>query len=160
MDHNSEHPVDDTQVLRLTTALSVASRTLLLAAFALGALQCSVAPPGPDNEQALADIAAHRAGTEEVVSGTVLSVFPESRGPSGVHERFLVDVRAGASRIPLYVTDNISVGQLAPLRPGDQVTVKGELAYNDRGPLLHWTHRDPRFRHAPGFVEVGGQLYE
>lgn len=117
-------------------------------------------PAQPDNARALGDIAAHRARVEEVVEGTVVRVLPNSHGPSGTHERFVVDVRAGGFRMPLYVTDNISVGQSPPLRVGDRVIVKGELAFNDAGPLLHWTHRDPRMRHAPGFVEVGGHVYE
>lgn len=133
-------------------------RLAVLLALALSS--CSIAPPPPDNARALDDIASHRSGAEEVVSGTVLQVLPPSSGPSGVHERFIVDVRSATAKRALYVTDNISVGQLAPLHEGDRVTVKGELAFNDVGPLLHWTHRDPRMRHPPGFVEVGGRLYE
>ncbi len=135
-------------------------RTLAAAVLSLALMRCSLAPPPPDNQRALADIAAHRYGTEEVVSGTVLRVLPNSPGPSGLHERFVVDVRAGNADVPLYVTDNISVGQEAPLHAGLLVTVKGELAFNDLGPLLHWTHRDPSMRHPPGFVEVGGHVYE
>ena len=121
---------------------------------------CSTAVPASDNTRLLTDIAAHSAGSEEVVEGTVLRMLPNSSGPSGVHERFIVDVRAKDSYVPLYVTDNVTVGQAPPLHVGDQVIVKGELAFNERGPLLHYTHRDPRMRHAPGFVEVGGHIYE
>jgi hypothetical protein len=121
---------------------------------------CSTAPPPADNGRVFTDITAHRSGAEEVVEGTVLRVLPNSNGPSGVHERFIVDVRASDADMPLYVTDNISVGQAPPVRVGDHVLVKGELAFNDSGPLLHYTHRDPRLRHAPGFVEVGGHVYE
>src|SRR5262252_3833484 len=115
-------------------------------AVAVGA--CSAPHGQPDNQQALTDIKMHHAGAEEIVSGTVVRVLPPSHGPSGVHERFIVDVGSATSHFPLYVTDNISIAKAAPIRPGDAVTVKGELAFNDRGPLLHWTHRDPRFRHA------------
>lgn len=133
---------------------------LAVLATTLGVLSCSLAPPPADNRRALSDIAAHNSGQEEVVSGTVLRVLPVHFGPSGVHERFIVSVEAGGTSMPLYVTDNISVGQLAPLHSGDRVTVKGELVFNDLGPLLHWTHRDPRMRHAPGFVMVNGHVYE
>jgi hypothetical protein len=123
-------------------------------------IACSTAPPPADNARAMSDIAARNSGSEEVVTGTVVQLLPNSHGPSGIHERFIVDVRTNDSSIPLYVTDNISVGQLAPLHIGDRVIVKGQLAFNDHGPLLHWTHRDPRMRHPPGFVEVGGHIYE
>jgi len=137
-------------------------KCLLTLALTLSAtlVACSTAPPSADNSRVLTDIAAHRAGSEEVVEGTVVRVLPNSNGPSGLHERFIVDVRANESNVPLYVTDNISVGQAPTLHVGDRVVVKGELAFNERGPLLHYTHRDPRLRHAPGFVEVGGHVYE
>lgn len=160
MNHNSEHAVDGAGPARCAAWPAVASRTLRAGALALVLAGCSTALPAADNERALADIASHRSGAEEVVTGQVVRVLPNSHGPAGVHERFVVDVVAGASHLPLYVTDNISIAQAAPLRPGDLVTVKGELAYNDIGPLLHWTHRDPRMRHPPGFVEVGGHVYE
>jgi hypothetical protein len=130
------------------------------AVIGLALAACSLAPPPANNQRALDDIAARRSGAEEVVSGTVLRVLPIHAGPSGVHERFIVAVNAGGSSLPLYVADNISIGQLAPLHAGDRVTVKGALAFDDFGPLLHWTHRDPRMRHVPGFVMVGGHVYE
>lgn len=154
MNHNAELTVD-----RDVRHRRAAFCALIIAALcALPA--CSTAAPQADNARALADISARRAGTEEVVEGTVIRVLPNSNGPSGLHERFVVDVRGGSASIPLYVTDNISVAAAAPLRGGDHVIVKGELAFNEYGPLLHWTHRDPRMRHAPGFVEVGGRIYE
>ena len=132
----------------------------LACAAMLAMISCSTTPPQADNARAIADINAHRTGNEEVVEGDIIRVLPVSQGPSGTHERFVVDVRAATTDVPLYVTDNISVATTAPLHRGDHVVVKGELAFNDYGPLLHWTHRDPRMRHAPGFVEVGGHLYE
>jgi len=120
---------------------------------------CSLVPHA-DNAGALADIARHDDGVEIVVEGPVLRVFPASTGPSGVHERFVMQVASAGASVPLFVADNISIAAAAPLRIGDIVLVKGELAFNDMGPVLHWTHRDPRFRHQPGFVEVGGRIYE
>ena len=138
------------------------SRRVAAICMALALLSCSSASPSADNARLMTDIDAHRSGSEEIVEGTVMRVLPNSHGPSGLHERFVVAVRDSSGRVVyrLYVTDNISVGEPAPLRQGDHVLVKGELAFNDYGALLHWTHRDPRLRHAPGFVEVGGRRYE
>lgn len=169
MNHNSEQAVDNAAKRLYSSGRDhgdshhhgrAALGTWILAAICAASSACSTAPAQADNGRALADISAHRAGSEETVEGNVISVLPNSHGPSGLHERFVVDVRGGTTSIPLYVTDNISVGAVAPLRRGDHVIVKGELAFNDYGPLLHWTHRDPRMRHAPGFVEVGGHIYE
>ena len=132
-------------------ALGLVVATLLAA--------CSLVPR-PDNAAALAEIARHDDGAEIVIQGPVLRVFPASSGPSGVHERFVVQVTSASASVPLFVADNISIAAAPPLHVGDVIMVKGELAFNDMGPVLHWTHRDPRFRHQPGFVEVDGRIYE
>ncbi len=42
-----------------------------------------------------------------------------------------------------------------PLHHGGIEYVEGE-----RGPLVHWTHRDPRGRHAAGWLRHNGKYYE
>ncbi len=43
---------------------------------------------------------------------------------------------------------------------GDRVTVKGEYEWNERGGLIHWTHRDPRSAHEDGWIEHANVRYE
>ena len=132
---------------------------VLLACMCVGA--CAGASTTPDNAGALRDIAARRSGSEVVIQGPVTDVFAVQSGPSGRHEVFMVALRNDGQSVPVLVADNISIAQAAPLRRGDSVVVKGELAFNGLGPpIIHWTHRDPRLRHAPGFVRVGGKVYE
>ncbi|MDQ6780241.1 MAG: DUF3465 domain-containing protein [Candidatus Eremiobacteraeota bacterium] len=120
---------------------------------------CSAGKP-PDNGAALRDIESGRSGAEVTVSGRVARVLPTVAGPHGAHERFLLDVAESGRVQRIFVADNVSIAALAPIHPGDRVVVRGELAFNARGPVIHWTHRDPRLRHMPGFIEVGGQRYE
>ena len=83
--------------------------------------------------------------------------FFTSRHTHRTHEQF--DVRADdGSRFR--VVDNVTIAPRVPARPGDRVTVQGELVH-DRGrpPLVHWTHHDPRGRHPDGFVALGGRVY-
>jgi len=138
---------------------SAGSRKFIVVVLVLAALGCA-GSQRPDNGAALRDIADRRAGKEVVVEGTVTSVMPSAEGPSGVHERFILLIAQPGQRVPVFVADNISIASAAPIRRGDDVIVKGELAFNDFGPVIHWTHRDPRFRHAPGFISVGGKVYE
>ncbi|PZR63589.1 MAG: hypothetical protein DLM53_02090 [Candidatus Eremiobacter antarcticus] len=128
-------------------------------ALVLQTLACSNAT-NPDNAAALRDIAAGQAGRQVVVEGTVTRVMPTAAGPSGVHERFILLISQPGRRVPVFVADNISIASAAPIHRGDHVIVKGELAFNGSGPVIHWTHRDPRFRHPPGFISVGGKIYE
>lgn len=157
LDHNAEHQVDTRSVTQLTR---LRAAVCCIAFCALMLSGCSLAPPKADNASALREIARHDDGAELVVEGRVLRVLPTAAGPSGAHERFILQVASGPTALPLFVADNVSIAAAAPLRPGDLVIVKGELAFNDLGPVLHWTHRDPRLRHQPGFVEVGGHVYE
>ena len=61
---------------------------------------------------------------------------------------------------PNLVADNISIARAAPVRAGDDVTVRGELAIDPSGPVIHWTHHDTRGRHESGFVRLNGVLYD
>jgi len=92
-------------------------------------------------------------------TGTVTTppTFFSSRRSHRTHEQF--DVRADdGSRFR--VIDNVSLAPRVPARPGDRVTVQGELIHpRGQPPIVHWTHHDPGRRHVDGFVELGGRIY-
>ena len=69
------------------------------------------------------------------------------------HQKFLVR----AAGFSLLVAHNLDLAARAPVQPGDTVRIRGEYVWNEQGGVLHWTHRDPRGRHAAGFIEVRGQ---
>jgi hypothetical protein len=74
-----------------------------------------------------------------------------------VHEAF--DVRADDGH-RLEIVDNVSLAPRVPVAPGDRIQVQGELVPGaTRGPLVHWTHHDPRHHHVDGFIELRGRLY-
>jgi hypothetical protein len=132
--------------------ISIAAACVLLVA-------CTAADK-PDNAAALADIRAGTSGDEVVVAGTVTRTYSEASGASGTHERFEIRIDAAGQAQDIFVADNVTVGETAPLKPGDSVIVKGVLAIDPSGPVIHWTHHDPRLRHPAGFVEVGGRIYD
>mgnify|MGYP001449195028 CR=1 FL=1 len=112
------------------------------------------------NGRALDDIAAGRSGDEVIVEGRVARVLHPEYGPSGEHERFVVTVSDGLHSADVLVAHNVGISPYVPLRRGDDVVVKGVLAIDFGGPVIHWTHHDPRFRHASGFIQVHGHMYE
>jgi hypothetical protein len=132
---------------------------LLALAVAVGLAACAAADR-PDNAAAFAAIHAGESGREVVVTGIVAGVDGELAGASGAHERFTVRVTDGSAMQTILVADNISIGESAPLAVGDDVIVKGVLEIDPSGPVIHWTHHDPEFRHESGFVEVGGKKYD
>ena len=135
------------------------SRVALMAVV-MSFVACTAKIDQPDNAAALDDIRSGRSGIEVVVQGTVLQILP--LGPSvvsGQHERFVIAVRDGSEQ-DILVAHNVSIAPAVPVHRGEQVIVRGELAVDPSGPVIHWTHHDPRFRHPPGFVELNGRFYE
>lgn len=102
--------------------------------------------------------AIHDRRSDVVVEaeGVVAKVLPDDT-EGDRHQRFLVDL-PGSERV--LIAHNIDLATRAPLRAGDPVRFKGEFEWNDRGGVVHWTHRDPNGRHAHGWIEIAGRRYE
>jgi hypothetical protein len=74
------------------------------------------------------------------------------------HQRFIIRLASGQT---VLVVHNIDIApRVANLAVGDRVTIAGEYEWNDRGGLIHWTHRDPRSSHADGWIEHNRVRYE
>lgn len=74
------------------------------------------------------------------------------------HQRFLVHLSSGRT---ILIAHNIDLApRVAPLAPGDAVAFSGEFAWNAKGGVVHWTHRDPAGRHPAGWIEHDGQLFQ
>jgi Protein of unknown function (DUF3465) len=142
----------------MRAVLAGASAALQLAAATM--CGCALNGGAADNAAALAAIAHARSGAEVTVEGLVVRVLDTSGGPQGAHARFIVAVRDEGAEQDVMVADNISIGRAAPVHRGDDVTVRGELALDASGPVIHWTHHDPRGRHESGFVRLNGIVYE
>lgn len=142
-------------------AIPAASLAALLSASIAGLLAaCSGSATHPNNAAALTDIQARRSGDEVVVEGMVTRVYRPSSGDSGIHEHFDIRIASGVAEQDIAVADNITIGAPAPVQRGDDVIVKGVLEIDPSGPIIHWTHHDPQFRHPGGFVIVHGNMYD
>ncbi len=72
------------------------------------------------------------------------------------HEAF--DARTAAGSVE--IVDNVDIAPRIAVRPGDGIDVRGEMVHDPgRLPVVHWTHRDPAGRHAPGFIRFQGRVY-
>lgn len=82
--------------------------------------------------------------------------FFYGRASHAEHESFTVRSAAG----PVEVVDNVDIAPPLPVRRGDRVEVAGEMVHDPgRLPIVHWTHHDPRGRHAGGFIRWQGRIY-
>lgn len=101
-----------------------------------------------DNQQSNIQVRAH---------GIVQKVLPDDRSGSR-HQRFLL--RVGSSQT-LLIAHNIDLApRIESLREGDTVAFFGEYEWNNKGGVIHWTHRDPQGRHPDGWLEHRGRRYE
>jgi hypothetical protein len=97
------------------------------------------------------------SGTSMRVTGRVERLLPDDNDGSR-HQRFIIRVDPG---ITLLIAHNIDLApRLEGLASGDAVEVYGEYEWNDRGGLLHWTHKDPGGRHVAGYIEWRGRRYQ
>ncbi|MFP6584167.1 MAG: DUF3465 domain-containing protein [Candidatus Hydrogenedentota bacterium] len=74
------------------------------------------------------------------------------------HQRFLLRTGTGLS---LLIAHNIDLAPRIPdIKVGDTVEFYGEYEYNGKGGVVHWTHHDPRGRHAVGWLHHNGKTYQ
>ena len=95
---------------------------------------------------------------EVTAEGVVTSVLTDESGPSGMHQRFIIRLAEGSQTV--LVDNNVTIGQRAPVAPGDDVVVHGEYVWNDQGGLIHFTHHDPAPAHEGGWIELHGMRYQ
>jgi hypothetical protein len=72
------------------------------------------------------------------------------------HERFLVRIEG----VSVLVAHNLDRAPRVPLEAGDSVQLRGEYEWNEKGGVIHWTHRDPDGRHDAGWIRHEGRLYQ
>ena len=103
------------------------------------------------------DFAERRSNVEVTVDATVTRLLTDDTGPSGTHQRFIVQV-SGATQT-LLIDNNVDIGRRVPVAVGDAVTIHGEYVWNAEGGLVHFTHHDPQRTHEDGWIELKGVRY-
>lgn len=92
--------------------------------------------------------------------GEVVKILPDdldTSDGSSQHQRFLLRLPTGDT---VLVAHNIDLAPRVPVREGDVVRIKGEYEWTEKGGVVHWTHKDPRGRHAEGWIELAGKKYQ
>ena len=98
-----------------------------------------------------------RSGIQVTGQGVVTQSLPDDNRGSR-HQRFVLTLANGQT---ILVAHNIDLApRIAGLRPGDRVVFHGEYEWNPQGGVVHWTHHDPKGRHAAGWLEFEGKVYQ
>lgn len=75
------------------------------------------------------------------------------------HQKFLISID-GYPQITVLVAHNIDLAKRVDnITPNTPIRFYGEYIYNDKGGVLHWTHKDPTARHQDGWLEYNGRKY-
>ena len=114
--------------------------------------------PAAAGDAALAQAFAAEAHDVEVQGeGIVVRVLSDDEDGNR-HQRFILRLASGQT---LLVAHNIDVApRVEGLRPGDTVAFRGVYEWSAEGGTVHWTHRDPDGRHAPGWLRHDGNQYD
>jgi hypothetical protein len=138
--------------------LTVAAVALLQGGVRDRDLTKSAGPPGEVvSSTALAEAAsAHAHGVEVDGHGVVSRVLADDESGSR-HQRFLVRVKGGPT---VLVAHNIDLAPRVSVHEGDLVSFRGEYEWNEKGGVVHWTHRDPRGQHERGWIEHNGRVVD
>ena len=167
----------------VVTPRSQSARLVSLAVLALAVLafavlrhpQSPVSMPAPGSTAAQGTVETSAPRTRDAPGDAAIAeafrrresgVWVES---SGVIERLLADDREGsphqrflmrlADGRTLLVAHNLDLAPRVPVHPGDRIRFRGEYAWNDRGGVIHWTHRDVRGGGPGGWIELRGRTY-
>jgi hypothetical protein len=110
------------------------------------------------SDDAIGRAFANRASDIQVNGeGAVIRILPDDLNGSR-HQRFIVELASGQT---LLISHNIDLApRIDALEVGDSVRFSGEYEWNEKGGVVHWTHRDPRGRHVAGWVVHNGKTYQ
>ncbi len=115
-------------------------------------------PGSPDSGNSIAQAyAQHLSGVRVESEGVVERVLSDDNEGSR-HQRFIVRVGSGPT---VLIAHNIDIApRIESLRSGDAIAFSGEYEWNDKGGVVHWTHRDPQGRHVAGWIKHDGRVYQ
>jgi hypothetical protein len=99
----------------------------------------------------------HESNLQVSGQGVVTKILPDDRSGTR-HQRFIIMLASGQT---LLIAHNIDIApRIRNLQEGDLVQFSGEYEWNDKGGVIHYTHRAPKGGHISGWLEHAGKRYE
>ncbi len=99
----------------------------------------------------------HKNNVQVSGSGKVKKILPLDNDGSR-HQKFILQLPSGQT---LLVAHNIDLApEISGLSVGASVEFFGEYEWNEKGGVIHWTHRDPNGSHIAGWLRYNGRTYQ
>ena len=89
--------------------------------------------------------------------GEIIKVLPDDTKGSK-HQKFIL--RVSKSQTLLFAHNIDLAPRVDPINEGDIISFHGQYETNSRGGVIHWTHHDPKGRHAGGWLKSNGVTYK
>ena len=91
------------------------------------------------------------------IEGTVVRILSDDT-EGDKHQRFIVEKEDGRT---LLIAHNIDMApRLFDINIGKRITVTGDFEGNEKGGLIHWTHKDPDHEREGGWIDYQGRRFE
>ena len=98
-----------------------------------------------------------RSNVQVEGQGEVARILPDDNNGSR-HQRFILRLADGHT---VLIAHNIDLApRVKNLNTGDSIAFYGEYELNEKGGVIHWTHRDPAGRHVNGWLKHQGKTYQ
>lgn len=120
--------------------------------------QTSLKNTPPQNVSKTSNSSEQFANNTEVQGkGTVVKILSDDNDGTR-HQRFILRLDSGQT---VLVAHNIDLApRIEVLNEDDTIVFKGVYINNDKGGVIHWTHRDPEGRHEDGWLKRNGMIYQ
>jgi len=148
-------------VCRMFNALGKTTKTGLVAAALLAIIcfgGCRDRAESSAGETVLIEaFQARKSNLQVEAEGRVSRILSDDTQGSR-HQRFIVELSQGQT---VLISHNIDLAsRVESIKVGDRVAFSGEYEWNDKGGVVHWTHRDPDGKHAAGWIKHNGRTYQ
>jgi hypothetical protein len=99
----------------------------------------------------------HQSNVQVKGSGTVIRILKDDNKGSR-HQKFILKLSSG---LTVLIAHNIDLApRINSISNGDVIQFYGEYEWNNKGGVVHWTHRDPNGYHVGGWLKRNGRTYQ
>ena len=89
--------------------------------------------------------------------GKVIKILPDDLKGSK-HQRFIIRY---SPSLTLLIAHNIDIApKIRNIKIGNIIEFYGEYAWNNKGGVIHWTHKDPHKKHIDGYLKFKNRKYQ
>jgi hypothetical protein len=99
----------------------------------------------------------HQNNVQVKGAGKVIRILSDDNQGSR-HQKFILKLSSGNT---ILISHNIDLApRFNSISKGDTVQFYGEYEWNNKGGVVHWTHRDPNGHHIGGWLKHNGSIYQ